>query len=137
MSDVTPNDRSSFWRTTLLSLIGPLVWAVQFALLYVSQLVLCKIGAPHGAVFWFATAVSLLAIAILITLAFSPGLLKHYFNAARRTPQMLNFLLGTTRLLIILSLAGIVWAALAVFFLPECSTGGDTTAPAAVAGRWP
>lgn len=115
-------DSGNFWRATLAALVGPLVWALHLALVYGGQHLLCARGAAHNTVLWLVIISSIVAVMLLVPLLVaSAPVLQRLLGGDQRPEPTQQFLLAIMRLLVLLSLAGIIWAGVAALLLPGCS----------------
>lgn len=109
--------------TLLLSLTGPLIWALHFAVVYGVQHVGCAEPGEKHADFWIqasvivATLVALLALLLIIA---KPKLVHSINRDGEMSQNTQALLLSIMRLLALLSFFGVLWAGIAVFFLPAC-----------------
>jgi hypothetical protein len=124
MNTQVPDRR--FWRITLVSLIGPLVWASHLGFIYVAQHVMCARGFSGTRIFWTLLAGTLPLLLVLAPFALAP---RQWFGRAAARPESGDtdgFLVETMWLLVVLSLAGIVWTVTGVLMLPECAAAQAT-----------
>jgi hypothetical protein len=111
--------------TLLLSLAGPLIWALHFAVVYGVQHVACATLGGHRADFWIhasviiATVVALLALLVTII---KPNVVLRMDRDGGMSQNTRALLPGIMRLLALLSFFGVLWAGAAVFFLPACGS---------------
>ncbi|MAW82104.1 MAG: hypothetical protein CMI63_17845 [Parvularcula sp.] len=111
-----------FWRATLYSLFGPLLWTLHFALVYGGQHVAC--AAPVSAASaWITGGIIAATIIIAIPLSvasFRADVLAKLFALSDSNVDTSRFLVRAMRLLSLLSLFGVIWAGAAAAFLPAC-----------------
>lgn len=111
--------------TLLLSLAGPLIWALHFAVVYGIQHVACATLGGHRADFWIQTSVivaTVVALLALLLIIVKPNAVLRIDREGRMSQNTQALLLGIMRLLTLLSFFGVLWAGVAVFFLPACGS---------------
>lgn len=110
----------SFWGVTLWSLVGPLAWALHLALVYGVQHMVCAVDGSHALVRPFVLGAGAVLVAALLPFALpSPPFSNRLHNTGWPVSTQ-QFLLGVMRLLVLLSVVGILWASAGAFFLPGC-----------------
>ncbi len=112
-----------FWRATLFSLFGPLLWTAHFGLVYGGQHVGCAtpVSLDPAWVIGGIVAATFAAAAPLLVGAVWPHRLARLFGLTETDNSgVYPFLVGATRLLSLLSLFGVLWAGAAAAFLPSC-----------------
>lgn len=111
-----------FWRATLFSLLGPLLWALHFGAVYGGQHVAC--AAETGLSFQLIRTGIISATAVvaapLLFASIAPRRTLKIFGLCGYDEPMRCFLAGTMRLLSLLSFFGVVWAGSAALFLDAC-----------------
>jgi hypothetical protein len=111
--------------TLLLSLAGPLIWALHFAVVYGIQHVACATLGGHRADFWIQTSVivaTVVALLSLLLIIVKPNVILRIDREGGMSQNTRALLLGIMRLLALLSFFGVLWAGVAVFFLPACGS---------------
>lgn len=109
----------------LLSLAGPLIWVLHFAVVYGIQHVACamvagnRAGVLVQASVIVATVVALLALLLPIV---KPNILQRMDRNGVIQKTTKAFLAELMRLLALLSFFGVLWAGIAAFFLPACGS---------------
>jgi hypothetical protein len=105
-------------RVLFRTLFGPLLWAVHFSLLYLLHTALCvvdlRISDPAGA---------MLVSSVLLTVG-AVALLAWFFVRRWRSASLESanaFLDEASLLLIVLSVAGVVWAGAAAGLIEACA----------------
>lgn len=111
----------SFFRTTLVSLGGPLIWSLHLALVYGGQHIACTTGTTARGVYWWVIGISLLALALLLPFVFLPHRLLRRFTPHHSSLRSAHFLAELMRLLAILATGAVLWLGLSVFFIPACA----------------
>ncbi len=113
-----------FIGIALLSLAGPFIWVVHFAVVYGVQHIAC-VTLKNRADFWVEisiiviTVVALLALLLLIV---KPDVLQRLDRNQTRQETTKEFFSGIMRLLALLSFFGVLWSGIALFFLPACGS---------------
>ena len=107
----------SFALITIMVLIGPILWAIHFAALYLTHTLVCASltrDAPAliPVIIGIAT---LLAAAPILLFLFWPNLLGRWHGDSGA------FLRATLKLLLVLSLVAIVWGGISGFMVPMCA----------------
>ncbi len=114
-----------FIGIALLSLAGPFIWVVHFAVVYGVQHIVC-VTLKNNAGFW--VAVSIIAITVLALLALlvlivkSDDILQRLDKSQARQETTKEFFSGIIRLLALLSVFAVLWSGSALFFLPACAS---------------
>ena len=105
-----------------ITLIGPFTWALHFAAVYGVQHMACSVMGKNAeaVVQTFVCVASVIGLMILAVPLLAPQLPERVFSWSNVQSETSHFLLSVMRLLTLLSLLGVVWAGLTVFFLPEC-----------------
>lgn len=109
----------------LLSLAGPLIWVLHFAVLYGIQHVACATLGGNRADFLIQASVIVATVAALLALLLTIVKTDVVLRLDRNAEMPKNtqaFLLGMMRLLALLSFFGVLWAGIAAFFLPACGS---------------
>lgn len=111
-----------YWRLTMACLAGPCLWAVHFAVVYGGSHFVCYLLEPAKAEALLDSLVMVATVAIGVVIA---ALLKSgWFRVLDRAQVIegdnLRFLEHTARGLALLSLFGVIWAGIAVYFIPSC-----------------
>jgi hypothetical protein len=114
------NMRSSFQTLRsafFLLLLGPIVWAIHLFVIYFAHAVLCTRGvAAHVSEFVIAIATLAALIAIGSHLLTTASRVRRIDDAKTR-----RFQHRTSALLSVLSIIGILWAALTPIFVQACA----------------
>lgn len=108
--------RGSFVLVSFLLLLGPILWAIHFAALYLTHTLVCvslQKDAPTLVPVIIAVA-TLFAAAPIILFLLWPRLLRRWHGDSGA------FLRATLKLLLVLSLVAIVWAGISGFMVPVC-----------------
>lgn len=116
MSLVPRSSRESFVLVSIILLMGPLLWALHFAALYLIHTLVCvnlASDAPTLVPIIIAVA-TLLAAAPILLFLFWPRLLSRYRGDAG------SFLRATLTLLLVLSLGAIAWGGMSALLIPAC-----------------
>lgn len=116
MSKVPQSRRESFVLVAIILLIGPLLWSLHFAALYLIHTLVCASlarDAPTMVPIIIAVA-TLLAAAPILLFLFWPRLLQRYHGDAG------SFLRATLTLLLVLSLGAIAWGGMSALLIPAC-----------------
>lgn len=111
--------------TLLLSLAGPLIWALHFAVVYGVQHVACATLGGNRADFWIQTSVivaTVVALLSLLLIIVKPDVVLRIDRNGGMSQNTQVLLLGIMRLLALLSFFGVLWAGVAAFFLPACGS---------------
>jgi hypothetical protein len=112
----------SFVGTTAFCLVGPLVWAIHFGVVYGVHHVACRSTQISGrSIELVVLLASGVALAFLAAAALMPTPLAHALRAWHGRGKLAEFLVGTMRLLALLSMFGIGWAGSAALYLSACS----------------
>jgi hypothetical protein len=107
--------------TALWLLVGPVVWALHFTILYGAHTLLCAVRGPDGGravmlVAVVATGAALAMLAVAMLGARSP---RAEAGSSDRTAAA-AFVRSATSWLIVLSAIAIVWAGAAALVVPAC-----------------
>jgi hypothetical protein len=116
MSKIPASRREPFVLVTIVVLIGPLLWALHFASLYLIHTLVC-VGLAREApalVPLIILAATLMAAAPILLFLFWPRLLRRYHGDAG------PFLRATLALLLVLSLVAIAWGGMSALLVPAC-----------------
>jgi hypothetical protein len=111
--------------TFLLSLAGPLIWALHFAVVYGIQHVACATLGGQRADFWIQTSVivaTVVALLALLLIIVKPNAVLRIDREGGMPQNTQAFLLGILRLLALLSFYGVLGVGATVFFLPACGS---------------
>jgi hypothetical protein len=111
-----------FWRATLFSLLGPLLWALHFGAVYGGQHVACAppVSLSPALIRIAIVVATLAAAAPLLAGAVAPQRVMNVFSLTGYEDATRRFLAGTMRILCLLSLFGVVWAGSAALLLGAC-----------------
>jgi high-affinity Fe2+/Pb2+ permease len=114
----------NFIGVALLSLAGPFIWVLHFAVVYGVQHIACaRLG--NRAEFWIETSIILatvVALLALVLLMFKTDSLQSPSDGPIRQETATAFLSGVMRLLAFLSFLGVLFSGITVFFLPACGS---------------
>jgi Na+/proline symporter len=113
-----------FIGIALLSLAGPFIWVLHFAVLYGVQHIACA-TLKNNADFWVETSIIVITAVALLTLLlliFKPDILQRLDRNQTRQETRKEFFSGIMRLLALLSFFGVLWSGIALFFLPTCGS---------------
>ncbi|MDO9047093.1 MAG: hypothetical protein Q7U66_05060 [Methylobacter sp.] len=113
-----------FIGIALLSLAGPFIWVLHFAVVYGVQHIAC-VTLGNRADFWVETSVIVITVAALLALLLlilKPDILQYLDRNQVRQETTKVFFSGIMRLLALLSFFGVLWAGIALFFLPACGS---------------
>lgn len=113
-----------FIGIVLLSLAGPFIWVLHFAVVYGVQHIAC-VTLGNRADFWVGTSIiviTVVALLALVLLIVKPDILQRLDRDQIRQESTKEFFSGTMRLLALLSFFGVLWAGIALFFLPACGS---------------
>jgi hypothetical protein len=113
-----------FIGIALLSLAGPFIWVLHFAVVYGVQHFFCAI-LESRADFWVDASIitiTLIALSVLVLLIAKPDILQGLdrHQAIQESSQI--FFSGVMRLMALLSFFGVLWSGIALFFLPACGS---------------
>ncbi|MHC1551641.1 hypothetical protein [Phyllobacterium sp. K27] len=118
---------NSITSAVLVLLIGPLLWAVHFTLVYGYQSAFCAIsnqGNGEGS----STAVVVAIVVMTACAAFGlaaalywPVTLTRWLRYHPRSKATWLFSVRVTRLLILISLAGVLWGGAAALVIDTCA----------------
>jgi hypothetical protein len=106
--------------TIFYILIGPIVWAAHFAVLYFVQSMLCAHGTAERLVPIIIGAATLAAILPLAAAPLLPRTTAGLFRASGWDLEMCDFHARVMTGLAILSAAGVVWAAVPALIIDSC-----------------
>ena len=124
MCDGLVIQRETFWRVTLFSLSGVLLWALHFGFIYLAQHLLCALQPPGGGpavLRWLIVIVTLLFIGALTFLGLRPAAAWRLFRANSNNANAKRLLTAIMRLLACLSFFAVLWAGVAMLFVPLCT----------------
>lgn len=119
-----PPFSEKFIGIALLSLAGPFIWVVHFAVVYGVQHIAC-VTLGNRADFWVETSiivVTVVALLALLVLILKPDILQYLDRDQVRQDITKEFFSGIMRLLALLSFFGVLWSGIALFFLPTCGS---------------
>ncbi|MGZ4995598.1 MAG: hypothetical protein ACXV79_15705 [Methylobacter sp.] len=109
-----------FIAVALVSLAGPFIWVLHFAIVYGAQHFLCVL-LGSSADFWIETsiiAITVVALSVLALLIAKPDLSRRLYNSQAGH----EFFSGAMRMLAVLAFFGVLWSGIALFFLPTCGS---------------
>ncbi len=109
-----------FIAVALVSLAGPLIWVVHFAVVYGAQHFLCSL-LGNGADFWIEAsiiAIIIAALSVLGLLIAKPDLSRRLYSSQAGH----EFFSDAMRILVVLAFFGVLWSGTALFFLPTCAS---------------
>lgn len=113
-----------FIGVALLSLAGPLIWVLHFAVVYGVQHIVCfTLG--NRADFWVEVSIIAITVAALLALVLliaKPDILQYPDNGRIGQETTKMFFSGIMRLMALLSFFGVLWSGIALFFLPACGS---------------
>lgn len=104
-------------------LLGPILWAAHFALIYGMQSSLCRLaGTEHGnsAAAPVVAVTTLLVLLLLAAVLLAPGAASRILHAAPWPDATQRFCDRIMALLAVLSLFGVIWAGATAILLPAC-----------------
>lgn len=113
-----------FIGIALLSLAGPFIWVLHFAVLYGVQHIAC-VTLGNYADFWVKAWIIVITVAALLALVLliaKPDILQRLDSGQIRQATTKEFFSETMRLLALLSFFGVLWSGIALFFLPTCGS---------------
>ncbi|MDP1663563.1 MAG: hypothetical protein Q8L79_00415 [Methylobacter sp.] len=113
-----------FIGIALLSLAGPFIWVLHFAVVYGVQHIAC-VTLGNRADFWVEISViviTVVALLALLLLILKPDILQRLDRKQVRQESTKEFFSGIMRLLALLSFFGVLWSGIALFFLPACAS---------------
>lgn len=113
-----------FIGMALLSLAGPFIWVVHFAVVYGVHHIVC-VTLKNNADFWVHIAIIVITVAALLALLaliIKPDILQRLDRNQVRQETTKEFFAGIMRLLALLSVFGVLWSGIALFFLPTCAS---------------
>lgn len=115
-------DKEKFWRATVYSLFGPLLWTFHFGLVYGGQHVACAqtVSADPALIKTGIVAATIAVGAPLLFASLRPRSLMKLFGLADDGADSRIFFVRTMSALSLLSLFGVIWAGAAAAFLPAC-----------------
>jgi hypothetical protein len=100
-------------------LAPPLIWFAHLATVYAAEALIC-IGPPAAAATMMAWTIALATAGALAALLLAAWRLRRSKTWSTQNLGNSRFLVGLSRLLILLSLLGVVWTVLPTIFLPAC-----------------
>lgn len=124
MTTSKPAISEKFIGIALLSLAGPFIWVVHFAVVYGVQHIACATF-ENRAEFWVAASiivVTVVALLALLVLIVKPDVLQYLDRNQIRQETTKEFFSAIMRLLALLSFFGVLWSGIALFFLPACGS---------------
>lgn len=124
MTTPRPEFSEKFIGIALLSLAGPLIWVLHFAVVYGVQHIAC-VTLKNRADFWIETSivvVTVVALLVLLLLIIKPDVLQRLDRNQIREERIIVFLSGIMRVLAFLSFLGVLWSGMSLFFLPACGS---------------
>jgi hypothetical protein len=124
MTTPRPEFSEKFIGIALLSLAGPLIWVLHFAVVYGVQHIAC-VTLLNRADFWIETSivvVTVVALLVLLLLIIKPDVLQRLDKNQIREERIMVFLSGIMRVLAFLSFLGVLWSGMSLFFLPACGS---------------
>ncbi|HEY8220016.1 MAG TPA: hypothetical protein VIF86_07930 [Methylobacter sp.] len=124
MTTLKPEFSEKFIGIALLSLAGPFIWVVHFAVVYGVQHIACA-TLLNRADFWVETSViviTIVALLALLLLILRPDVLQRLDRGQGREETTKEFFAVIMRLLALLSVGGVLWSGTALFFLPACGS---------------
>lgn len=124
MTTSKPAISEKFIGIALLSLAGPFIWVLHFAVVYGVQHIACA-TLENRAEFWIAASiivVTVVALLALLVLIVKPDVLQYLDRNQIRQETTKEFFSAIMRLLALLSFFGVLWSGIALFFLPACGS---------------
>ncbi len=125
MTTSKPAISEKFIGIALLSLAGPFIWVVHFAVVYGVQHIACA-TLENRAEFWVETSVIVITVvalpALLVLIVKPDDILQRLDKNQIRQETTKAFFSGIMRLLAFLSFFGVLWVGIALFFLPACAS---------------
>jgi len=112
---------ASFWGTLVYILAGPILWAVQFTLIYAGHTAACLPGAPESLaipVVAVPTAVAALAAVVFIT---RHGDFARMLGAP--APPRAAALHAIARITALLALVAVIWSGIGLALIDSCLAG--------------
>ena len=114
-----------FIGIALLSLAGPLIWVLHFAVVYGVQHIAC-VTLGDRADFWVEVtiiAITVVALSVLLALMVRPDDILQCLDKHQMRPDSTKaFFSGIMRVLALLAFFGVLWSGIALFFLPTCGS---------------
>lgn len=109
----------------LITLIGILIWALHFAVVYGVQHIVCTAFAGEHSGFWIKTVIivtTIIALLVLLLPILKPKIMlpMSRFEALPQDTQA--FLIGMMQLLALLSCFGVLWGGSTALLLPACGS---------------
>ena len=129
MKAMRGSETSSFDRlrgpSTLLYLsLGPIVWAVHFAIVYGAHTLLCAVGGSGGFGARAATLVVIIATVVALILLslpmLAPTMMRRRRPGSTEPASLSSFAQGVMALLALLSALGVAWAGAAALIVAPC-----------------
>lgn len=121
-----PKDRGSMSGTVLFLLVGPLVWALHFAVCYAAQSLLCTLGLTQ-AVLWdldatklFVVAATLLAAGSLAVALMARGSVARMLCVVEPEEHQRSFHRGVMFWAASLSIVAVAWTGATIFIVDSC-----------------
>jgi hypothetical protein len=107
----------SFVGTVLLTLAGPIIWALHFLVIYGAHTLMCVQGASERDARVVIGVATLIALAALALAAWRIGSVE---ASGRQRGQTRGFLRNIMFLLSVLSAFAVAWAGSTILFLSAC-----------------
>jgi hypothetical protein len=125
MTTSKPAFSEKFIGIALLSLAGPFIWVLHFAVVYGVQHIACAM-LENRAEFWVAASiivVTVVALSALLVLIVKPDDMLLNLDKNQTMPESTKeFFSAIMRVLALLSVFGVLWSGIALFFLPACGS---------------
>lgn len=121
-----PKDETSIAGAILFMLLGPLIWAGYFLLVYGAHSTVCAVGTSVHSMFsppyvaLLVGAFTIMTLAVLLLAMWRPGWAAHLLRYDADDHDNQVFSIRIMRLLSFLSLAGVIWAGAAFVALDFC-----------------
>ena len=119
------NREGSITRTLIFMLLGPIVWALHFLVVYGSHASYCAVGErlpgqPDTVIPVLQWSATIAAALVLAGGILWPSAVRTLLRAFPPTSTSSDFIIRVMQLLALLSLFGVAFASLALVFLPIC-----------------
>jgi len=124
MATSKPDFSEKFIGIALLTLAGPFIWVLHFAVVYGVQHFAC-VTLKDSADFWVDVSIIAVTVAALLALLFltlKPDVLQRLDRNQPRPEKIKVFFSVMMRLLAFLSFFAVLWSGIALFFLPACGS---------------
>jgi len=124
MATSKPDFSEKFIGIALLTLAGPFIWVLHFAVVYGVQHIVC-VTLKDRADFWVDVSIIAVTVAALLALLFltlKPDVLQRLDRNQPRPEKIKVFFSVMMRLLAFLSFFAVLWSGIALFFLPACGS---------------